>query len=150
MDTIETKLERSILQRIPQTRNLGIQIAKIEENQLTVNGAFAPNKNHLDIVFGGSIAAISITTAWALVQHKVEQAGLAGHLVIKRQQVDYLLPVKTDFSCEACFLSEDAWAEFVDTYQAKGRARITVTAQVLSEGKTTSRFEGVFVLFKPA
>ena len=142
MDTIETKLERSILQRIPQTRNLGIQIAKIEENQLTVNGAFAPNKNHLDIVFGGSIAAISITTAWALVQHKVEQAGLAGHLVIKRQQVDYLLPVKTDFSCEACFLSYDAWAEFV--------ARITVTAQVLSEGKTTSRFEGVFVLFKPA
>lgn len=59
-----------------------------------MHGDFALNKNYLDIMFGGSIAAISITNTWSLVQHNIEQAGLKGNLVIKRQEIDYLLPGK--------------------------------------------------------
>ena len=148
MGQLEQAFEHTLFQRIPQTKNLGIHIARIEENQLTVSGSHAINKNHLDIVFGGSIAAISITTAWSLVQHKVEQAGLKGSLVIKRQEIDYLLPLNTDFECVASFASADDWTQFVNTYREKGRARITVHANMLSGTKTTSRFQGVFVLYR--
>ena len=148
MGQLEQAFEHTLFQRIPQTKNLGIHIARIEENQLTVSGSHAINKNHLDIVFGGSIAAISITTAWSLVQHKVEQAGLKGSLVIKRQEIDYLMPLNTDFECVASFASVDDWAQFVNTYREKGRARITVHANMLSGTKTTSRFQGVFVLYR--
>jgi thioesterase domain-containing protein len=81
------------------------------------------------------------------VQSKIEQAGLKGNLVIKRQEIDYLLPVKTDFECVASFQSEDDWASFEKTYQEKGRARVVVTSQIISEAKTTSKFQGVFVLY---
>lgn len=148
MSQLEQTFEETLFKRIPQTKNLGLHIAKIEEHQLTVHGDFLLNKNHLDIVFGGSIAAISITTAWSLVQSKIEQAGLKGHLVIKRQEIDYLLPVKTDFQCVASFQSADDWESFKKAYQEKGRARITVTAQIVSESKVTSRFKGVFVLYQ--
>lgn len=148
MGQLEQAFEHTLFQRIPQTKNLGIHIARIEENQLTVSGSHAINKNHLDIVFGGSIAAISITTAWSLVQHKVEQAGLEGSLVIKWQEIDYLLPLNTDFECVASFASADDWAQFVNTYREKGRARITVHANMLSGTKTTSRFQGMFVLYR--
>jgi thioesterase domain-containing protein len=76
MGQLEKSFEDTLFQRIPQTKNLGIHIVRFDEQQITVHGAYTPNKNHLDIVFGGSIAAISITTAWSLVQHKIEQAGL--------------------------------------------------------------------------
>lgn len=148
MGQLEQNFENTLFKLIPQTKNLGIQIVKIDGNQITVHGDYALNKNHLNIVFGGSIAAISITTAWSLVQSKIEQAGLKGNLVIKRQEIDYLLPVKTDFECVANFQSEDGWDSFKKTYQEKGRAKIIVTAQIISESKVTSKFQGVFVLYQ--
>ncbi|SDK72733.1 thioesterase domain-containing protein, putative [Methylophilus rhizosphaerae] len=148
MAQLEQNFENTLFKLIPQTKNLGMKIDRIEDHQITVHGDYALNKNHLDIVFGGSIAAISITTAWSLVQHKVEQAGLKGNLVIKRQEIDYLLPVKTDFECKANFQSADDWDNFVNTYRDKGRAKIIVTAQILSESKITSKFQGVFVLYQ--
>lgn len=146
--SLEKTFEETLFKLIPQTKNLGIQIAKIDEHQITVRGDYALNKNHLDIVFGGSIAAISITTAWSLVQSKIEQAGLKGNLVIKRQEIDYLLPVKTDFECVASFQSADDWESFEKTYQEMGRAKIVVSAQIISESKATSRFQGLFVLYQ--
>ena len=148
MGPLEQNFENTLFKLIPQTKNLGIKITRIEDHQITVHGDYALNKNHLDIVFGGSIAAISITTAWSLVQSKIEQAGLKGNLVIKRQEIDYLLPVKTDFECVASFQSADDWDSFKKTYEEKGRARIIVTAQVISESKVTSKFQGVFVLYQ--
>lgn len=148
MGPLEQNFENTLFKLIPQTKNLGIKITRIEDHQITVHGDYALNKNHLDIVFGGSIAAISITTAWSLVQSKIEQAGLKGNLVIKRQEIDYLLPVKTDFECVASFQSVDDWESFKKTYEEKGRARIIVTAQINSEDKVTSKFQGVFVLYK--
>jgi thioesterase domain-containing protein len=148
MGQLEKSFEDTLFQRIPQTKNLGIHIVRFDEQQITVHGAYTPNKNHLDIVFGGSIAAISITTAWSLVQHKIEQAGLKGNLVIKRQEIDYLLPVKTDFECVASFQATDNWTQFENTYREKGRAKIIVTAHILSESKSTSKFQGVFVLYQ--
>lgn len=148
MSQREQNFEETLFQRIPQTKNLGIHIARMDEHQLTAYGDFLPNKNHLDIVFGGSIAAISITTAWSLLQSKIEQAGLKGSLVIKRQEIDYLLPVKTDFECVASFQSADDWEQFKGMYQQNGRAKIIVMAKVISEAKVTSRFQGVFVLYQ--
>jgi thioesterase domain-containing protein len=148
MGRLEQNFENTLFKLIPQTKNLGIKISRIEDHQLTVQGSYTLNKNHLDIVFGGSIAAISITTAWSLVQSKIEQAGLKGNLVIKRQEIDFLLPVKTDFECVASFQSADDWDSFEKTYQEKGRARIVVTAQIITESKATSKFQGVFVLYK--
>lgn len=148
MSQLEQTFENTLFQRIPQTRNLGIHITSINQNEIHVHGDFALNKNHLDIVFGGSIAAISITTAWSLVQHNIEQAGLKGNLVIKRQEIDYLLPLNTDFECVASFASAGDWTQFVNTYREKGRARITVHANMLSGTKITSRFQGVFVLYQ--
>lgn len=148
MGQLETAFENTLFQRIPQTKNLGMQIKSIQPNEICVQGDFALNKNHLDIVFGGSIAAIAITSAWSLVQHNVTQAGLQGSLVIKHQEMDYLLPVKTAFECVAHFQASDDWTRFLKSYQEKGRARVTVEAQLVCEGKICAKFQGLFVLFK--
>ena len=146
--SLETTFEQTLFELIPQTRNFGIQFTKIEETELIVHGSYALNKNHLQIVFGGSIAAISITTAWSLLQHNIQQAGLKGNLVIKQQEIKFLLPVTTDFDCIASLPSAEAWIQFVESYRAHGRARITIQARVVCQSKTTSTFEGVFVLYR--
>lgn len=148
MTSLESTFEQTLYELIPQTRNFGIKIVKINASELIVQGSYAQNKNHLDIVFGGSIAAISITTAWSLLQHNIQQAGLKGKLVIKQQEVKFLLPVHTDFECIATMPSADAWSQFVDNFHQHGRARMTLSARVVCQAKTTSTFEGVFVLYQ--
>lgn len=148
MASLETSFEQTLFELIPQTRNFGINITKIDDAELIVHGSYAQNKNHLDIVFGGSIAAISITTAWSLLQHKIQQAGLQGKLVIKQQEVKFLLPVNTDFECIATLPSAEAWSQFAEAYRQHGRARMTVNARVVCESKTTSTFQGLFVLYQ--
>lgn len=148
MTSLESTFEQTLFELIPQTRNFGIKIVKINASELIVQGSYAQNKNHLDIVFGGSIAAISITTAWSLLQHNIQQAGLKGKLVIKQQEVKFLLPVHTDFECIATMPSADAWSQFVNNFHQHGRARITLSARVVCQAKTTSIFEGVFVLYQ--
>jgi thioesterase domain-containing protein len=145
--SLETTFEQTLFELIPQTRNFGIQFTKIGETELIVRGSYALNKNHLQIVFGGSIAAISITTAWSLLQHNIRQVGLTGNLVIKQQEIKFLLPVNTDFDCIATLPSADAWKAFVADYREKGRAKISVHARIVCQTKTTSTFEGVFVLY---
>lgn len=149
MTSLEAAFEQKLFELIPQTRNLGIQITRITDSELRVSGAFALNKNHLDIVFGGSIAAISITTAWSLLQHKIQQAGLTGNLVIKQQEIKFLLPVHSDFECVATLQSAEDWPLFLDSYQQRGRGKLIVNAQIVCDGRITSTFEGLFVLYQP-
>lgn len=146
--SLETAFEQALFELIPQTRNFGIQFIKIEQTELVVRGSYALNKNHLQIVFGGSIAAISITTAWSLLQHNIQQAGLAGNLVIKQQEIKFLLPVHADFDCIATLPSAETWAQFVADYRDKGRARMTVQARIVCQSRTTCMFEGIFVLYR--
>ncbi|WP_197080644.1 YiiD C-terminal domain-containing protein [Methylophilus sp. TWE2] len=146
--SLETTFEETLFELIPQTKNFGIQFTEIGETELVVRGSYALNKNHLDIVFGGSIAAISITTAWSLLKHNIQRLGLAGNLVIKQQEIKFLLPVHADFDCIATLPSAETWAQFVADYRDKGRARMTVQARIVCQTKTTSTFEGVFVLYQ--
>lgn len=148
MTVLEQAFEQSLFELIPQTRNLGIKIAHVGEYALHMQGSHALNKNHLQIVFGGSIAATAITTAWSLLQHKTQSAGLVGNLVIKQQSVQFLRPVHADFECIAR-LTESDWLDFIRQYQTRRRARIEVTAELLCEGKACAQFEGTFVLFEP-
>lgn len=148
MTSLEAAFEQKLFELIPQTRNLGIQITQIADTELHVRGSYALNKNHLDIVFGGSIAAISITTAWSLLQHKIQQAGLVGNLVIKQQEINFLLPVHSDFECQAFLPLADTWRQFAERYRERGRAKIEVQAQMVCQSSVTSTFRGVFVLYQ--
>jgi thioesterase domain-containing protein len=150
MATLEETFENKLFELIPQTRNLGIKITNMAENTLTVHGSYALNKNHLDIVFGGSIAAISITTAWSLLQHKIQQAGLTGSLVIKQQEVKFLLPVHSDFECVATLQSAEEWPLFLENFRQRGRAKLIVNAHIVCDTRITSSFQGVFVLYQPS
>lgn len=146
----QAAFQQRLFEQIPQTKHLGIKISRMTEDCLVMQGDFALNKNHLNIVFGGSIAAISITTAWSFLQHRIVLAGLNGALVIKQQTVKFLLPIRSEFECIASLHANEDWAPFLTSYRQRGRARIQVNAQLQCEGKTCATFEGTFVLYQPS
>lgn len=150
MTALEDAFEQQLFTLIPQTKNFGIKIIHMSDSELTVSGLYTLNKNHLDIVFGGSIAAISITAAWSLLQHKIQQAGLTGNLVIKQQEIKFLLPVHSDFECVATLQSVQDWPLFLDSYRQRGRAKLVVNAHIVCDTRITSTFQGVFVLYQPS
>jgi len=147
---IEMDLEQELIyiqQHIPITAHLGVNISLFDGYNITVTAPLESNKNLHGTAFGGSQAAIGILTGWALIYLKLKQLGINNDLVIQKSTYDFKKPVTADFTATCSFPSEDELALFLKTLKEKGKARITLIAEIESELGQCGLHEGLYVVF---
>jgi thioesterase domain-containing protein len=138
-------LERYLHEQIPLSKAMGVKVARASAARVELSAPFAPNINHLETVFGGSASAVAILAAWALLHVRLEEAGLSSHVVIQRNTMAYERPLTGDFTAVSTFEDAATWERFLNMLKRKQRARISITARLLSRGEKTGEFEGDFV-----
>src|SRR5262245_3276858 len=106
-----------------------------------------PNHNHKQTAFGGSLYSAAVLAGWSLLWIRLRQAGLQGHVVIARSEVEYLKPVVEDFQATA-IADEMALALAVQVFRNRGRARVMVTSQIGSLVDPAVRFAGTYALVR--
>jgi len=136
-----------IQQEIPIIAHLGIDISSFDGEKITITAPLELNKNLHGTAFGGSQAAIGILTGWALIYLKLKQLGITNDLVIQKSAYDFKKPVSADFTATCSFPSEDELALFLKTLKEKGKARITLIAEIESELGLCGLHEGLYVVF---
>ena len=136
-----------IQQEIPITAHLGIDISSFNGEKIIITAPLELNKNLHGTAFGGSQAAIGILTGWALIYLKLKQLGITNDLVIQKSAYDFKKPVSADFTATCSFPSEDELALFLKTLKEKGKARITLIAEIESELGLCGLHEGLYVVF---
>ena len=147
---IDMDLEQELIyiqQNIPIKAHLGVDISRFDGNNIIVTAPLASNKNLHGTAFGGSQAAIGILTGWALIYLRLKQLGINNDLVIQKSIYDFKKPVTADFTVTCSFPSEDELALFLNTLKEKGKARITLIAEIESELGQCGRHEGLYVVF---
>lgn len=147
---IEMDLEQELIyiqQHIPITAHLGVNISLFDGYNITVTAPLESNKNLHGTAFGGSQAAIGILTGWALIYLKLKQLGINNDLVIQKSTYDFKKPVTADFTATCSFPSEDELALFLKNLKEKGKARITLIAEIESELGQCGLHEGLYVVF---
>ncbi len=65
--------------------------------------------------------------------------------MIQKSAYDFKKPVTADFTARCSFPSEDELALFLNTLKEKGKARITLIAEIESELGQCGRHEGLYV-----
>jgi len=101
------------------------------------------NHNHVGTAFGGSLSALLILAAYCRIFQMMDGQG---HVVLKNTKIDFMLPVKEDLRAICLPPSHEDSQEFLQTYEKKGRARLTLTSEiVLKSGKIAARLTGQFV-----
>lgn len=141
----ELLLERYLYQQIPLSAAMGVRVRMATPERVQLAAPLAPNVNHNETVFGGSAAALATLAAWGLLHLRTARAGLQARLVIQRSSMEYEQPIPGDFEAVCGFADELAWERFRRTLVRRGRARLTLFAHLVHDGRRVATFEGDFV-----
>lgn len=133
---------------IPLSRAMQVAVVECSPGRVVLGAPLAPNINHRDTAFGGSVSALAILSAWSLLHLRLVDAGLQARLVIQRNQMQYDTAIDGAFIATASAPEETAWQAFLRMFERKGLARIAVQSRVEHEGIVAGRFEGEFVAMR--
>jgi thioesterase domain-containing protein len=129
---------------IPLTAAMQLRVLRGDEHGIELAAPLAPNRNHRDTAFGGSLATLGIVAGWTLLQQGLEREGLEARIVVQKSECEFLQPVAAEFFAESRLPAEE-WPRFLATLRKRGRARITVHSTLRSAGQEVVRHSGTFV-----
>jgi len=146
-----SRLEGYLHDTIPLTMAMGVAVRAEGPDRVVLAAPLAPNINHKQTAFGGSVAALATLAAWSLAQLRAWQAGGDITLVIRDSGLEYLRPVTGELVAVCEFDDEPRWQRALEGLRRRGRARLELASRLEDEtGATTARFRGTFVLLGPA
>lgn len=122
-----------------------VAVESITRESVVLSAPLAPNINHRDTLFGGSASAVAILSAWCLLHTRLAGEGISSRLVIQRNSMTYESPVEGSFTAVSFLATEDDWPRFLRMLERKGKARISVHAELRFNGLVAGRLEGEFV-----
>ncbi len=124
---------------------MGFEVRAVSETGIELFVPLAPNINHRDSAFGGSISAAGIMAGWGLLHHNCRMRGFRPTLVVQESTTRYLKPILEDFLVTVKPIEPAAWQKFFRTLEARRKARLRVTSVIQSAGVTLAEQDGTFV-----
>ena len=146
-DSMTTRgLEAFLHEKIPLTKAMGLHVAESNARRLVLEAPLAANVNHLGTAFGGSLHALPTLACYAALWTLLREAGLDGHVVVKRSAANYRQPVKARLRAVCVRPTPAVVAEFIADLRRHKKARMELTAIVEGTGgKPAVEFSGSFV-----
>jgi len=143
-------LERHLLSGIPLAREMQMRVAEYDGACLQLVAPLAPNVNDKGCAFGGSLVSLMTLACWGLASLRLGEAGHSAEVFVQDSMVNYLEPVWGEIVVEARQLIGDSeWNDFIAMFNARGKARITLTAEVVSSGgSAAARLSARFVALR--
>lgn len=137
-------LDEYLHTHIPITRAMGVRTLFASAERVELTAPLEPNINVHGTAFGGSGATLALLAAWSVLHLRLEAEAIANRLVIQRSTTDYLLPIAGDLTAVATLDGADL-KNFLATIARRGRARLSVSSELMFEGKVAGRLTGDFV-----
>ncbi len=140
-----SELETYLHEHIPLTAAMAVRVVQCDEVVITLSAPLPPNSNHRGTVFGGSLASLATLAAWAVVHTGLRRAGVTARVVVQSSQIEYLLPATGEFVATCTAPSKPQWERFLAMVTRKGRGRLTLNVEVVSESVVAAQLTGSFV-----
>lgn len=143
-----TRLDAYIKRHIPLVEAMAVQVAGFDaQSGLMLTAPLAPNRNHQNSAFGGSLHGLATLSAWGLLWLLLEDQPGA-HLVVRESRMDYRHAVTGELVAR-CLLPPSAdYDRFRKTLERRGKAPIDLAAQIVEAGRVAAEFHGRFVALR--
>lgn len=143
----EKEIEDYLHQYIPISKAMGICVVSITPREVILYAPFSNNINHKKTVFGGSLHAVATLACWSLLHFHLQEF-YPLDLVITHSDIDYFLPVNTDFKAHCQIPENSVWERFIKTLKSRGKARIELQAHIFQNGNLAVDYRGTFAALK--
>lgn len=138
-------LQDYLYNHIPLSAAMQVEVTQATVSTIELRAPLAPNVNHRGTAFGGSISTLATLAGWSLLRMRFDGLDPLPHLVIQRNTMEYLRPISDAFSARTHFPADLDWQTALDTLARRGKIRVPLVVDVISEGSVAARLEGVFV-----
>jgi len=139
------ELRAYLYENIPLARAMAVEVLEVSAGGVEILAPLAPNRNHRQTAFGGSVSALAILAGWGWLRARLAERAPVPQLVIQRQETEFLRPIDGDFTARCAAPTDPAWRQFERTLAARERSRIELAVEVRCAGKLAARFTGTYV-----
>lgn len=143
--TPEQFLEEELLRTIPLTRAMQLRVHAFTGLGLELRAPLVPNINDKGCAFGGSMASLMTLACWGLARLALRECNAEPDIYVQDSQIEYLAPVWGDLAVHALAAPGHGLADFVEMQAQRGKARITLLANIDWDGQTAARMTARFV-----
>ncbi len=143
---LATLLEKTLHEEIPLTREIGVEVVAASPQRIELAAPLSPNINHKCTAFGGSLYAVAVLAGWSMVFARLHAAGLYAHIVIQDAKIEYLLPVIETINARCELASDAEFDRCLKLFSRKGRGRIALDVQIVTQQGVAVRFCGNYVI----
>lgn len=142
------RLDTYIKCHIPLVEAMAVRVAGFDaQSGLTLTAPLAPNRNHQNSAFGGSLHGLATLSGWGLLWLLLED--LPGvHLVVRESRMDYRRAVGGELVACCPLPAAADYAKFRETLDRRGKAPIDLAAQIVDAGTAAAKFSGRFVALR--
>jgi thioesterase domain-containing protein len=148
MNVDRIAVEQYLHEHIPLSKAMAVSVTAINESGVILSAPLLPNINHRSTVFGGSISAVAILSAWTFVHVQLQILSIRAQIVIQSNSVEYLKPIETEFQAHCLTPSPQDWERFISAVSKRGKGRIMLEAEIFSRGLLAGKFRGEYVALK--
>lgn len=138
-------LTRYLHDHIPLTRHMGIVVAECSDSRVVLAAPLAPNVNHRETAFGGSLSGAAILAGWAWLHARLAPQGRRQRLVVHESTAHFDHAVDGPFEAVCDSPSAEEFDRFLAVLNRRGKARMTLESRVLCRGETAVRHVGRYV-----
>ena len=139
------RLEAKLHREIPLAAAMELRVLEASAASVRVAVPLAPNRNHQQTAFGGSLHALGLFAGWSLLQLALDDPRFkVDYVVVQNSSMDYLAPARGAFEAHAQW-DASRLAEFHSTLSRKGKARVELEVDLHSGGQLVARLRGRFV-----
>lgn len=139
-----TALANFLHGKIPLSKAMDVSVVSASAEEVVLEAPLDPNINVHGTMFGGSVSTLGLLAAWSVLHLRLDAEGIANQLVIHKTEVEYLLPIPGCARAAARLEGAD-WGNFRQTLERRGKARLIVVSELLSDGNVAARLTGEFV-----
>lgn len=139
-------LQQLLHKEIPITQALAIEVLELNTSHITVKAPFQENKNIHNTAFAGSIYTTATLAGWSLVTNFLECHDLNGAVVMAKGEIKYLKPITGDIVAQTNLGNEQEIEKFKRQLELKGRARLSLTIDVIEDEQVKAQLNGNFAV----
>lgn len=136
------EVEIFLHENIPLTRAMGVRVARADDHEVRLWAPLAPNVNHLETGFGGSLATLAILAGWVCLRLKV---GPPNQIVIRDVQMKFSRPIEGDFEAVCTSPSHREIERFEARLSRRGRAKLELDVTVFEGDQPACSMRATYV-----
>ncbi|WP_250657975.1 YiiD C-terminal domain-containing protein [Alkalimarinus coralli] len=139
-------MNRLLKTHIPLCGFMELAIKSLESHSIIATAPIQPNRNMHGTGFAGAQYSLAVATGWALVQNRLDVAGMEGQLVVREATIHYKYPVTSDITLKAEFEVEMNDSELRSKMAEEGRINFPLTIAIYSEDKRCAYLNADYVV----